>query len=83
MDIIRILAIIIIAIIVFSLILRLIKRILLKKIKTKKHVSNVSTFIDLLKYIFIVFLLIVVFSTYYGRWSDFGFIAGLLTVALG
>ena len=83
MDIIRILLIIIIAIIVFSLILRLIKRILLRKIKTKKHVSNVSTFIDLLRYIFIIFLLIVVFSTYYGRWSDFGFIAGLLTVALG
>ena len=83
MDIIRILLIIIIAIIVFSFILRLIKRILLRKIKTKKHVSNVSTFIDLLRYIFIIFLLIVVFSTYYGRWSDFGFIAGLLTVALG
>jgi len=83
MDILRILVVIIIAIFVFSLILRLIKRILLRKIKTKKHVSNVSTFIDLLKYIFIIFLLIVVFSTYYGRWSDFGFIAGLLTVALG
>jgi small-conductance mechanosensitive channel len=83
MGIIRIIVVIIIAIIVFSLISRLIKRILLKKIKTKKHVSNVSTFIDLLRYLFIIFLLIIVFSTYYGRWSDFGFIAGLLTVALG
>lgn len=82
-NIITLIVIIIIAILVFSLILKLIKRSLLKRIKSKKQISNVSTFIDLLKFMFVIFLVIIVFSSYYGRWSDFGFIAGLLTVALG
>jgi small-conductance mechanosensitive channel len=43
----------------------------------------VTTFIDLLKYTFIVFLLIVAVSLYSGKLGDLGFIAGLLTVALG
>ena len=83
MNIIKIILIVIVTIIIFSLILKLIKRSLLKKVKSKKQISNVSTFIDLLKFVFIIFLVIIVFSSYYGRWSDFGFIAGLLTVALG
>ncbi len=83
MNILQIILIIIVAFIIFSLILKLIKKSLLKRVKTKKQVSNVSTFIDLLKFLFVIFLLIIVFSSYYGRWSDFGFIAGLLTVALG
>ena len=83
MSILQIILIIIVAGIIFSLILKLIKKSLLKRVKTKKQVSNVSTFIDLLKFLFVIFLLIIVFSSYYGRWSDFGFIAGLLTVAIG
>ena len=82
-DIIKLMLVILVAVIIFSLILKLIKRSLIKRIKSKKQVSNITTFIDLLKFLFIIFLVIIVFSTYYGRWSDFGFIAGLLTVALG
>ena len=69
--------------IIFSIILRIIKKILLKKITRKKQVSNVITFISLLKFLFAFFLIIIVIFAYYGSWGDIGFVAGLLTVALG
>jgi small-conductance mechanosensitive channel len=52
-------------------------------VKTKKQASNVTTFIDLLRFLFVIFLIIIAVSSYYGRWGEVGFIAGLLTVALG
>jgi small-conductance mechanosensitive channel len=55
----------------------------LKNIRRKKQKSNVILFLDLLKYIFAFFLIIIIFSAYYNRWGELGFIAGLLTVALG
>ena len=83
LGIINLLIVIIIASLIFAIILKLIKRHLLKKIRRKKQISNVVVFLDLLKYIFILFLIIIVFSSYYNRWGEIGFIAGLLTVALG
>ncbi|KYK20533.1 hypothetical protein AYK21_05985 [Thermoplasmatales archaeon SG8-52-2] len=68
---------------VFSIILRIIKNILLKKVTRKKQISNVVTFLSLLKFIFAFFLFIVIILVYYGSWGDIGFVAGLLTVALG
>jgi small-conductance mechanosensitive channel len=55
----------------------------LKKVKTKKQISNVTVFLDLLKYLFAIFLLIVVLLYFSDNQSEIGFIAGLLTVALG
>jgi len=69
--------------IVFSIILKIIKNILLKKVTRKKQISNVVTFLSLLKFIFAFFLFIVIIFAYYGSWGDIGFVAGLLTVALG
>ena len=74
---------IVVSFIILSIILRGIKKVLLTKIKTKKQISNVTVFLDLMKYIFIVFFIIVVFSSFSNRWGDLGFIAGLLTLALG
>lgn len=71
------------AFIVFILILRLIQRNLLKKVKGKKQISNVNAFLGLLKFIFAIFLILISFTAYYGRLGDLGFVAGLLTVALG
>jgi small-conductance mechanosensitive channel len=69
--------------VIFSIILRIIKNILLKKVTRKKQISNVVTFLSLLKFIFAFFLFIVIILVYYGSWGDIGFVAGLLTVALG
>jgi small-conductance mechanosensitive channel len=69
--------------IIFSIILRIIKNILLKKVTRKKQISNVVTFLSLLKFIFAFFLFIIIILVYYGSWGDIGFVAGLLTVALG
>ena len=74
---------IILVFVVFSIILRIIKNILLKKVTRKKQISNVVTFLSLLKFIFAFFLFIVIILVYYGSWGDIGFVAGLLTVALG
>lgn len=74
---------IIIVFVIFSITLRLIKGQLLKKITKKKQVANVVGFFSLLKFLFILFLIIIVVIAYYGDWGDVGFIAGLLTVALG
>jgi len=82
-PIIQIIILIIVVFVIFSVILRSIKRNLMKKVKTKKQMSNVTVFIGLLRFVFLLLLLILVLSTYYDSWGEFGFIAGLLTVALG
>jgi small-conductance mechanosensitive channel len=83
LEIVQIVLAVVISFVIFSIIIRLIRRRLLKKASSKKQQSNVTVFLDLLKYIFVFLLIIVVFSTYYGRWGELSFIAGLLTVALG
>jgi small-conductance mechanosensitive channel len=83
MDIINIIIFIIVAFIVFNIILKLIKKSLLKRVRRKKQISNVIVFLDLIKFLFIVFLIIIAFSVYYGNLGEIGFIAGLLTVAIG
>ena len=80
--IIELITILFISFIIFRLISIYIKRFLLKKVKTKKQTSNVATFIDLLNFIFAIFLIIAV-TTYYGSLGELGFIAGLLTVEIG
>ena len=82
-EIIQLAIIILITFFILTIILRVVKRRLLKKIKTKKQMSNVTVFIDLLKFIFAIFFVIIIFSIYYGDLGDLGFVAGLLTVALG
>ncbi len=82
-DIFQWFGVIILAIIIFSIISSVIKKRLLNKVKTKKQASNVTTFIDLLRFLFVIFLVIIAVTSYYGRWGEVGFIAGLLTVALG
>ena len=83
MDIIQLILVIIIAFVIFSITLKIIKRRLLKKVKRKKQISNVLAFFDLLKFVFIIFVIILVFIAYYGSWGEIGFIAGLLTIAIG
>ena len=82
-EIIELIFVIIIAFLVFSIILRILKRHLLKKVKRKKQISNVIAFFGIIKIIFVIFLAIIIVIAYYGNWGDVGFIAGLLTVALG
>ena len=81
-SIIYLLLIIAISSLIFGIILKLVKRRLLKNVKSKEHQSTVTMFIDLLKYTFLVFLLIVAISLYVGKLGDLGFIAGLLTPPL-
>lgn len=59
------------------------KKYLIKKVKTKNQISNVSSFIDLLNFIFLIFLILIAVTYYYGNLGELGFIAGLLTVAIG
>lgn len=82
MDIIYLLITIIIAFTIFSIILRIIKGHLLKRVKRKRQIDNVVRFFGLLKFLFAIFLLILVVIAYHGDWGDIGFIAGLLTIAL-
>jgi len=82
-DILQVIIIIILSLLIFSIISRTIRRYLLKKVKTKRQASNVTNFIDLLKFLFIIFLIIIAVTSYYGKWGELGFVAGLLTVALG
>lgn len=75
--------IIIITFIIFNILLRVIKSRLLYKIKNKKQRSNVTVFLDILKYFYAFILVIIIIIYYYGNLGDLGFFAGLLTVALG
>ena len=83
LDIIKLILIVIVVSIALSLILRLIKKYLFKKVKTRQQQSNVVIFIDLMKYFFILLFIILVLTAYSGTWGDIGFVAGLLTVAIG
>lgn len=82
-DLLGLILVVIIVFVVFSIVFRLIRRFLLRNVKTKEQMHNVSVFFSLVKYLFAIFLVIFVLSYYYGSWGEFGFIAGLLTVALG
>lgn len=83
MDIIYLIITIFIAFTAFSLILKVIQRQLLKKVKRKTQVANVVGFFGVLKFIFVVILIIIVVIAFYGDRGDIGFIAGLLTIAIG
>lgn len=82
-EIVELIVAVFISFIIFSIVIKITRKRLLKKVSTKKQQSNVTVFLDLLKYIFGFFLVLIVFSSYYGRWSELSFVAGLLTVALG
>ena len=82
-EIIEFVFIILIAFLIFSIIVRIFKRHLLKKVKRKNQITNVIAFFSLIRLIFLLLLIIIVFIAYYGNWGDVGFIAGLLTIALG
>ena len=82
-NILYLIIIIVISYIIFSIILKILKKHLIKKVQRKKQVSNIMLFLDLLKYLFAIFLIIIILSVYYGSWGELGFIVGLLTVALG
>ena len=68
--------IILISYVIFSIILKLLKRQLLKKVQKKKQVSNIMLFLDLLKYLFAVFLVIIILSVYYGSWVNLALLLG-------
>jgi len=83
LDIIRLIIAIIVTFIIFSIIIHVIEKKLLKKVKSKKQVTTVATFIGLFRFVFILFLIIIAVSSYFGGLDDVGFIVGLLTVAVG
>ncbi|KYK21750.1 hypothetical protein AYK24_03055 [Thermoplasmatales archaeon SG8-52-4] len=74
---------VIVIFLVFSIIIRILKKQLLKKVKRKKQASTVIAFFGLIKFIFVILIFIIIVIAYYGSWGDIGFIAGLLTIALG
>ena len=83
MDIINLILVIIISFIIFSIIFKIVKKYLLKKVKRKKQIANVITFLNLIKFLFIIFLFFIIVFAYYGNLGEIGFIAGLLTIAIG
>jgi small-conductance mechanosensitive channel len=46
-------------------------------------VQNVISFLNLLKFLFIILLFFIVVFAYYDNWGELGFVAGLLTIAIG
>jgi small-conductance mechanosensitive channel len=82
-EIIELIFVIIIIFLIFTIIIRMLKKQLLKKVKRKKQISNVIAFFGIIKIIFVILVIIIIIIAYYGNWGDVGFIAGLLTIALG
>jgi len=74
---------IVITVIIFFIIYSFIRQVLLKVAKTKKQVTNVNLFLNIIKYLFIFFLLLIVISSYFGTWIELGLTAGLLSAAVG
>ncbi len=82
-DILSTLLTFVIAIAIFFIIYSFIRQVLLKVAKTKKQISNVNLFLNIIKYLFIFFLLLIVISSYFGTWIELGLTAGLLSAAVG
>lgn len=81
-----ILTTIIILILIFVLLntgIKIIKKRLLSKAKTKKQITNIEVFSRMLKYILLVFLLIIAVSSYSGSWEGIGISIGLFSAAIG
>jgi len=68
---------------VFSFILGQLKKALLKRARKKKQISNVEIFSRILKYLFMLILILFIVFTYAGSWAGLGLSVGLLTAALG
>jgi small-conductance mechanosensitive channel len=83
LNIVQIILILIVTFIIFSIFLKIIEKRLLRKVRTQQQASNVTAFISLLRFIFVFILVIIAFSFYYGQSGEIGFIAGLITIALG
>ena len=82
-PIIRTIIIVVVTILIFNSILFFIKKRLLKRAKTKKQKSNVEIFHKVLKYLFILIILLFAVFSYAGSWVGFGLSVGLLSAALG
>lgn len=82
-DALWLISILVISFLIFYTLYKIIKRILLKRAKTKQQISNIMIFLKIIKYMFILIFILVVISSYFGSWGEFGLIMGLLTVALG
>lgn len=74
---------VIIVFIIFSFLISLMKRALLKRTRKKKQISNVEIFSKLIKILFLILLIIIAFSSYYGSWTSVGIWVGLFSAALG
>jgi len=73
----------VIVFIIFFSFYKFMKKLLLKKAKTKRQISNVIVFLNIIKYLFVfIFILFFLFS-YFGSWTELGLVMGLLSVALG
>lgn len=80
---IRTIIIVVVVFIIFSFIVTLIKRSLLKRVKRKRQISNIELFSRVLKYIFLLILVLLAISSYSGSWAGFGIWVGLFSAALG
>jgi len=74
---------VVIVFIIFSFIITLIKKGLLKRAKRKSQISNIELFSRVLKYIFLLVLVLLAISSYSGSWAGFGIWVGLFSAALG
>lgn len=80
---IRTIAIVIATYFIFSLILKIVKNHLKKKIKTKKQLSSLEIFTKVIKYVFLIFLVSIAFSSYANSWAGIGIGVGFFSAALG
>ncbi len=68
---------------VFNFILSHARRALLKRAKTKKQISNVEIFSKMLRYMFLLILILFIIFSYAGSWTGLGLTVGLFSAALG
>jgi len=82
-SILRTVIIVIVLFIGFNILVGTIKKSLLKKVKRKKQISNIKIFSRVLKYIFLLILVLFAISSYSGSWEGLGIGIGLFSAALG
>ena len=68
---------------IFKFILRSIKKNLLKRAKTKKQISNVKIFYNVIQYAVILLLVVFGIFTFVGSWTGLGIGLGLMSAAVG
>lgn len=82
-PILRTIFVVIVSIAIITIIIAFIRKNLLRHAKSKKQISNIKIFSNILRYVGVIFIISIASASFSGTWGDLGLTIGLMSAALG